>query len=147
MSSTPKRHIMHHSSNIKPRRKNEKPSPPSYPSVKHSSIIVFTVLQTEPSYHQEKNESQSMIQLPHIRPKAKKAKKARKKERTHRFVRSLYSTRCPQSLQRIWSPRFRGTRAEHSPQMYTQEGVSAAAAPPLKPLSPKVVCAPIEGTW
>jgi hypothetical protein len=41
--------------------------------------------------------------------------------KTHRFVRCLYSTRCPQLLHRIGSPRFRLTAASQSPHVYSTE--------------------------
>lgn len=61
--------------------------------------------------------------------------------RTHRFVRSLYSTRCPQSLHRIGSPFFSCTFWLHSPQRYCVVGPASSTA--VRKAEPAVVPAAV----
>lgn len=56
---------------------------------------------------------------------------------THRFVRSLYRTRCPQSLHRIGSPFFSCTFWLHSPQRYCVVGPASSTA--VRKAEPAVV--------
>ena len=79
--------------------------------------LLYTHPYTQPNHVSHKSRPKNSPRETYKAQRRAKKRRGRKKEKTHRLVRCLYKTRCPQFLHRMGSPRLSVTTESQSPHV------------------------------